>query len=240
VATYTLVRNNANLSQELFMPVANNVAAHGDLVAGFEALEQALGHGVGTDEGQRLLDQAEKHLKEAASRETRNPFVRMLLANCYFNQAQALVQSGQADEAKSRIQQFSEALKHAYREVDRTRLRHIQDEIKADYNLLVRKQYDEAIRIYETLAEVKDDSKLHIALRAHWMLAGIYSGDWGVDDSFVDPAKAREHLIQILAHWGDSSEAAFIRRSLRWSEEEGRNQFEYFPRENELNLAGLF
>ena len=91
---------------------------------------------------------------------------------------------------------------------------------------------------YEELCQVTPETPLHTALRAHWMLAGIYSGDWGVakdekGKQVIDPAKARTHLIQILAHWNESSEAEFIRRNLRSDEESGTNRFEHFPRVNE-------
>ena len=70
------------------------------------------------------------------------------------------------------------------------------------------------------------------------MLAGIFSGDWGVAEStggaaLVDQAKTRDHLIQILAHWPESSEADFIRHNLRWDDSTGENQFEYMPRVHE-------
>ena len=104
--------------------------------------------------------------------------------------------------------------------------------------MLVSKNYPAAVEAYEELCQVTPDTPLHTALRAHWMLAGIYSGDWGVakDEKgkpVIDPAKARGHLIQILAHWNESSEAEFIRRNLRWDEESGTNRFEHFPRVNE-------
>ena len=53
------------------------------------------------------------------------------------------------------------------------------------------------------------------------MLAGIRCGDWGVDEAFVDPDKAREHIIQILANWSTSPEAEFYEDTLRWDEETG-------------------
>ena len=71
------------------------------------------------------------------------------------------------------------------------------------------------------------------------MLAGIYYGDWGVDPTFVDTTKSREHLVKILAHWEGSSQAAFVKRQLRWDEEKGQNRFEHIPRENALTVAGM-
>ncbi|MBI2479990.1 MAG: hypothetical protein HYV60_15570 [Planctomycetia bacterium] len=98
--------------------------------------------------------------------------------------------------------------------------------------MLVKKDYEAAIRVYQQLAEIKSDSKLHAALRAQWMLAGIRSGDWNVPENLIDAKAARTHLVAILAYWPDSSEAQFIKRALRWSEEKGRNEFEHFPKEN--------
>ena len=55
----------------------------------------------------------------------------------------------------------------------------------------------------------------------------------------IDPQKAKEQLVLLLAHWPDSSEAAFIKTNLRWNDERGGNQFEHFPRVNEVVLRGL-
>jgi hypothetical protein len=52
----------------------------------------------------------------------------------------------------------------------------------------------------------------------------------------INKERARGHLIQVLAHWPESAEAAFIKINLRWSDEKGRNQFEHLPRQNSAAL----
>src|SRR6185436_5754373 len=97
-------------------------------------------------------------------------------------------------------QQFSESIKRAYQKREDSQVDLVKVEIEADYNLIVKKDFAGAITLYESLATAPHDSTLHTALRAHWMLAGIYSGDWGVDASLVDAKKAREQLLLVLAH----------------------------------------
>jgi hypothetical protein len=135
------------------------------------------------------------------------------------------------------MQQYKEALKRAFSQSDDSQVELLKIEIAADYNLLIKKDYKEAIRLYGVLATAPNDAKLHTALRAHWMLAGIYSGDWDVDPAVIDGQKARSHLIHVLAHWPDSPEANFIKTNLRWSEEKGRNQYENFPLVNNAILS---
>jgi hypothetical protein len=232
VAAFAAMQQNANLNQDVLTPVSSTTDGRTVLMAGFEALEQALGYPLDSGEAQTLLGRAERSLLQATQAEPRNPFAQMVLASCLFNQAERLAQEGLEQEVEAKLQQFSEALKRAYRLRDNTRMKHLQTEIEADYQLLIKKDHAEAVRLYESLAQATRDTKLHVALRAHWMLAGIFSGDWDVDASAVDPKKARQHLVQILAHWPDSDEAGFIKRQLRWDEEEGHNQFEHFPREH--------
>jgi hypothetical protein len=52
----------------------------------------------------------------------------------------------------------------------------------------------------------------------------------------VDADLARKHLIQILAHWPNSSQALYIRRNLRWKEEDG-SHFNHVPLEHTAALT---
>jgi TolB-like protein len=233
---FAALRSDSKLKAQILTPVSNNVTSRSDLLIGFDALEQALAYPLGDASGVKLLDQAEEALNRAANDDPRNPFTHMLLASCYFNKAQAVGSQGQNAERQKMHEQLTEALKRAFRERDNSQVDLLKTEIEADYNLLVKKDFAEAIRLYGVLARAPNDAKLHTALRAHWMLAGIYSGDWDVDPKLIDAKKARGFLIQILAHWPESSEASFIKTNLRWSDEKGRNQFENFPRQNNAAL----
>jgi tetratricopeptide (TPR) repeat protein len=238
-AVFAQLRNNPTLNAQLITPVANTVESRSDLLTGFESLEQALAYPTGDPAGVALLNQSEQALARAAEKDARNPFTHLLMANCYFNQAQAASSLGRTEEAKERSKLMVEALRRAFRERDNSPVDLLKIEIQADHSLLVTKKYGEAIKYYQQLATAPNDATLHTALRAHWMLAGIYSGDWGVEASVIDPKLAREHLITVLAHWPDSAEATFIKTNLRWSEEKGRNQFENFPRQNQAALPDI-
>lgn len=48
---------------------------------------------------------------------------------------------------------------------------------------------------------------------------------------FVDTKKAREHILQVLAHWGESPEARFYKDAFEWEEQDGM-QKHYVPLEN--------
>lgn len=239
VACFAPLQSDAGLQNAVLTPVSDSPEARSDLLVAMEALEQALAHPAGSSEGRPLLDEAEARLVKCLRQDTKNAFAYLLLANCLYNQARGHVEQGQPDAAQERFQRCVQALERAFRNKDELRSKNMQQEIAADYQLLVKKDAAEAIKLYAQLAQASDDTRLHSALRAHWMLAGIYSGDWGVDPKVVDAAQARAQLIQILAHWPDSSEAAFIKKNLRWNEQQGETQYPQFPQENKLITASL-
>ena len=61
------------------------------------------------------------------------------------------------------------------------------------------------------------------------MLSGIYAGDWGVDESNVQPKTAREHLVVILSHWPESPEAELLKKWMRWDDSVGKTKFSFLP-----------
>jgi hypothetical protein len=106
-------------------------------------------------------------------------------------------------------------------------------EIAADYALLVRGKPADAVKLYQRLVDKAQPVDAQSARHGYWMLAGIASGDWGVDEQFENAEETKRCLTQILALWPDSPEAEFIRRALRWDETEGSARFPHFPKENE-------
>jgi Tfp pilus assembly protein PilF len=237
-AAFSSVQPNSSADARLVNPVSLTVQGRTNLLAGFEELEKALAYAAGSAEAEPLLNQARKSLEQARSEDQQNPLVYLLLANACFNQSQALSHENKVDDSNAALRECAQALSLAYRFRREAKFSYLRREIEADHALLISKDIPAAIEAYEELCRVTPDTPLHTALRAHWMLAGIYSGDWGVardekSKPLVDAVKARNHLIQILAHWQDSSEAAFIRRNLRWDEDTGTNRFEQFPRTNE-------
>jgi tetratricopeptide (TPR) repeat protein len=244
VAALRQVTPGSPADARIISPVAQTVPARTNLLAGFELLEKALAFPAGDSQSESLLAEARDALEKARHEDQQNPLAYLLLANCCFNQAQALLSSGQDAEASGHLEAFAQALSVAHRFRREAKFEYLRLEIEADYALLISKDYAAAAAAYEELARISPDTPLHPALRAHWMLAGIHSGDWGVADNsegqaLIDAAKAREHLIQILAHWPESSEAEFVRHNLRWDERAGENRFEYMPRVNESAAKGV-
>jgi hypothetical protein len=235
-----MLRTTPSISTEILTRVSNRPEVEGPLLAGYEFLEQALAFQAGAPEAETLLSQAEAALTAAVgpSGDSQNGFGHMLLANCYFNQSMARANQGDSAAASERMQLFRAAMNQAYQ--DRVRVPNESDraEIEADFNLFIKKDVPAACQIYESLTgqtasgDKPTTIRSHAALRAHWMLAGIYAGDWGVGSSFVDAEKARQHLLQILAQWPESSEANFVRTNLRWNEQSGQTEFNHFPQQH--------
>ncbi len=237
VAALSLLEEDSPSDRRMLNPVAQTELGRTALLIGFEFLEKALAYPVGSPDGQSQLKQARKALERAQQEDQQNPLVALLLANTAFNEAQWLTQQGKSEEALQYCKQYSQALKSAFARRKEANFDYLQREIEADYALMIKKDYVAAAEIYQQLAELKPTTPLRSSQRAHWMLAGIHSGDWGVAESpaaktLVDESKSRHHLIQILAHFAESSEAEFIRHNLRWDREKGENRFEHLPHVN--------
>ncbi|MBB76000.1 MAG: hypothetical protein CMJ75_15950 [Planctomycetaceae bacterium] len=234
-AALELIGAGSLAEHRLLQPVTETLSARAPLLHGFELLEKALAYPAGSTDGALLLRQSRRALELAQRADQQNPLVALLLANVAFNEGQALLRGGQEDAARVHWERSSRWLKSAFARRQQSRFSYLRWEIEADYALLIKKDFAGATRIYERLAETRAENPLHTTLRAHWMLAGIHSGDWGVAHApdaamLIDGALVRHHLTQILAHFEESNEAAFIRRQLRWDDRNGKNRFEHFPR----------
>lgn len=191
---------------------------------------------------QRLsdLEQAIKLLQSIVSQDEANGFACLLLASAHFNSARTGEELGQLEEGKSHMAKARVYLNRAFDARRDIKDRLLQAEIEADHLLLIRKDIPAAVRRYEMITSFSESSPLRLALRAHWMLAGIQAGDWGASEhpEFQPaPAAAKRHLIQILAFWPDSEEARVIQKYMRWDPSSGRTGTPYFPREGELLLT---
>jgi hypothetical protein len=227
------------LLDQLITPVSTTSESRDDLLEGYENLEQALAHDAGDAAAAPLLRKAQAALVRALVHQPRDPLPLMLLSSCHFNLAKLQTAAGDKPAAQRSVAAMHEALSQAYDERNRCRFEAVQREIMADHALLVSRNYQEAVELYGALTAEGEATPLPAALRAHWMLAGIHSGDWGVpaDHEVVDAALARKHVIQILAHWPDSAEAHYLRRNLRWKEEDGTH-FDHVPLEHTAVLTG--
>ncbi|MEM9657083.1 MAG: hypothetical protein AAF961_01870, partial [Planctomycetota bacterium] len=224
---------NPTVRDEVIAPVATR-AAHASLMEGMEALEQALAHPVGAEEADRLLENARTALEQAVRDDDKNPLARSLYASCLFNEARALQRSGAKDAARNIMSQlFAAELRAAF--ANRALARNdvsLRREIEADFALFLRGNVSEAIRLYRSMLDADEGRDVRSARRAYWMLAGIYSGDWGVGEEHIDPDEVRTCLTQILALWPDSSEAEAVRRLLRWDDDQNRTRLPHMPQEN--------
>lgn len=221
------------LQPQLFRLVSTKPDAVNELITSFDALEQSLEYTVGSEESMRLLELAKRNLDAAIEEDNTNPFAQYLNANYLFNVAQAKSMNGDTAGVRGLMRQFKTALETANKNRNGDLPSELQTEIKALHALLILKNVPAAIKEYESLTEVDEYLRLNSARRAHWMLAGIYSGDWGVKKEFADSQKMKFHLEQILAFWETSPEAEYIKKVLRWDAEQGESQFNHFPRSND-------
>jgi tetratricopeptide (TPR) repeat protein len=249
--TATLIQSNARIATDqrlkgMFASLAQDQSrgplvalpvalddARGSVLEGIESLEQSLALSVDDSEAATLLEAARANLEDAVEADPDNPLARFSLASALFNQARARQQAGDLNTARTRMAEFAVQLREAFRlREKRQGDAALRTEIEGDYALLVRGNVDDAVKLYRRLLDDASGADADAARRGHWMLAGIYCGDWGVDAKYVDRDQAKQSLIQILARWPDSSEAQFIRRALRWDDANGGARFPQFPRDN--------
>jgi len=223
---------SAGLSQ----PISSRAEVRDRCLVALAAMEEALEFPAGDRRAVEPLQVAQRELEAALEAEPLNPRALLWLANCYFNQAQLLLQFGDSAEANRKLEQAEECLKRAFRLRLEVRDEDLRQEILGDYALLVQRDAATAADHYKRLVD-SPSARLKSALRGHWMLAGIYSGEWGAAAELTQPATARQHLIQILAHWEESQEAKFVRHALRWADDAGQNQYDYFPAQLQMVLA---
>ena len=223
-----------NPGQPPVLAIVVNADIRSDVWLAYDSLEKATGVERTAEESAQLLSQATTALENAVEKDPRNPFVYQLLASCYHNLAAAKTDRGKTEEGQAYATKYAAALNRAYRDRARVKWPVLRKEIEADYQLLVRKDVAAAIELYSELADDRAANPLGTAQRAHWMLAGIHAGDWVSDPDSIDLEEARDHLVDLLAHWPESVPAQAIRTSLRWSEEKGHNEFEHLPLKNQF------
>ena len=208
-------------------PLAKTVATRKEILAAIESLEQALGLPAGSKESLVLLERAAASVTTAAAAESRNPLVSWLGSNIAYNLASYRFAAGESAAAEAQMAEMGLSLSRAYRGRREVKLPSLATEIEADYSLLVAHDVKVAIAGYELMTKPEQPSSTQ--RRGHWMLSGIYAGDWGVDESIVNPQAARQHLVEILANWPESPEADLLRKWMRWDDSAGKTKFSYLP-----------
>lgn len=219
--------------------VASRDTDRSRILEGMEHLESAVAFQAGSAEGFEFLEKADAALQQAVADDRENPLAQLLLANCHYNLAKYYESHGDAAAAAARARQYRSAMQQARTHMRKSKDPVVRDEIEGDFYLIIEKdKVPQAIEAYTRMAAADNDkTRLHSALRAHWMLAGIYRGDFGVDEKFIDKEKARHHLVKIMAHWQDSPEAQFVQRQLRWDPASGKTQFAHAPQTDQSIVA---
>lgn len=190
------------------------------------ALEQATELMATDPLASQLYESAEKDLLAALKLESNNPVINSMLAIAYFGKFQISQQTNR-DERNPQLRSAIRIATEAYRYRNQASSSDAM-EIEGDFRFY-QGRFADAIAAYEKLAGSENNEQ---ARRAHWMLAAMYSGDWGIQQlapSLVDPGKARSHLIAILALWPDSHEASLLKRNLAWSDNEGKTLSPHVP-----------
>lgn len=210
-------------------PLARQPGTAREILYALETLEQVLGAMADDPAAGERLARAQQAAEAALKTESTNGLAHWLLANIHFNLATAAQSRGATDAAAEAMREMKRSLGRAYRfrnEIDSPSL---VKELAADHLLLVQRKVPEAIGAYEALA-IDPEASASVRRRAHWMLTGLYSGDWGVDPEAVDPTLARQHAIAILANWEASPEAGLLRKWLGWDEQTDRTEHPFLPR----------
>ncbi len=209
--------------------LARNVSTTREILVSLEASHQLLGLLADDPAPAALSDTAVKAAEAALKTEPTNGMAHWLLANAHFNRATAAQARQESEVALAEMKEMKRSLARAYRYRNELDSQALSKEIAADYRLLVDRDVPQAIQAYQELTQDPMSTPL-IRRRAHWMLCGIFSGDWGAGHESIDAAAAREHAIAILANWESSSEAELLKRWLGWDPETERTQHPYLPR----------
>ncbi|QDT04501.1 hypothetical protein K227x_28930 [Rubripirellula lacrimiformis] len=234
VALAQLVSRMTAQKSALTAPMSKDAATNSHLLRALESLDQALQYESGSEDSVQLLQEADLASQNAINADKKNAIAHWLQSNVAYNQASRLFQTGQRDAASKRMDQMRSSLGRAMQFRESIANPSLITEIEADYYLLESREPDKAAQQY--LKMTADDQPLATQLRGHWMLAGLYAGDWGnAQLPIVDPAKAREHVVQIMANWPDSPEAELLKTWLRWDDTQEKTDFNFLPQVN----AGL-
>lgn len=217
------------LQGHLRRSLARDPSTTREILASLEALQQLVGLLADDPASAALSDTAVKAAEAALKTEPTNGLAHWLLANAHFNRASAAQARHEPEAALAEMKKMKRSLTRAFRYRNEVDSQALSKEIAADHRLLIERDVARAIQAYQELAADPMATPL-IRRRAHWMLCGIYSGDWGVPTELVDATAAREQAIAILAHWEDSSEAELLKRWLGWDPETDRTQHPFLPR----------
>jgi len=208
--TLNLVESRDSMADEVRRPIAKDWRVQEQLLDSMALLERALVDSP-DDSRDRLtwLADVESQLESALAKELDNPIAHWLMADCQYHRM--LLARGDASEVQDRKQQFQAYLDKAWRFRDRLSPQNaMRAEIEAEYLLFRQRNVRSALERYRSILGGDVHSGDGSRLRAHWMLAGMLRGDWGVAafaPGRVDLEASRNHMLSILAHWPKSPQA---------------------------------
>lgn len=204
-AKFARFYGHQELHERIQVELADSAAAYDALMTGWDYLERSteFDRTESKNDGRGLLLDAKEHLAHAVQVEPNNPFALLLLSSCHYN-------LGEQDAALAR-------LKQAYASRNETEDRLVTLEIEADYALFVEHDPLRAIETYQSIVQATRIGRPKTALRALWMLAGLYLGDWGAGEHLQKEFKseterldlARGCILDIVAYWPESAEARY-------------------------------
>ena len=177
------------LQGNLKRSLARNASTTREILVSLEASQQLLGLLADDPASAALLDTAVKAAEAAIKTEPTNGLAHRLLANAHFNLATAAQGRQEPEVAVAEMKEMKRSLARAYRYRNELDCQALTKEIAADYRLLIERDGPQAIQAYQELAKDPMSTPL-IRRRAHWMLCGIYSGDWAVGNEIVNAAAA--------------------------------------------------
>ena len=199
---------------------------------------------VGAEAVRSATEEAAGLLRDALDREPTAAYAHLLLAGAYRNLSRLAADAADRGETpppgRSAADFEDRALDHfelayTHRDTLADGDAPLKREIEADRLLFVEQRPAAAAAIYGELAAAGRAGGA-AARRAHWTLAALHLGDWGVaesrrwaaealatggdlppdvradltaDAAVVDPAAARRHVVALLALWPDSPEATY-------------------------------
>lgn len=218
------IEDTVAIAKSFAAPFSEQLRASREMTSGLDSLERALAYERGNPKGLEHLNRAKLKLGAALLIDPENPLAHAWLATVNYNLASE-------DPSDQNIAEYQKSLQSAYELVTKSPESPYRSLIEAQHALVLAKDAARAIQLYQSLLGEKGSASLDLRLKAHWMLVGIYAGDWGVPAEQKNPTLAREHVIQILANWPDSQEAAFLKDTLRWDDNDG-SLHPHLPLEN--------
>ncbi len=172
-----------------------------ELLKGYGLLEEATQFASNDSASQRLNEEALQSLQVVLRSDPESVFAKLLLASCQLN----LKQSSEAKSTLAEARKLAASLPAD----DPLRL-----EVEADHAWYVQADAGAAIKAYQQILQTTEGRYPRVALRAHWTLAGHYLSPLPqISEAIPDEVKrldlARQHILEVLMNWRDSSEARF-------------------------------